>query len=362
MTGRAQRVPGRKHQPSLRLVERAPETRPGCAARRTHSVRASGHGGAEALAAVRRHGQHGALVRRSDGQAGLPGHRLGPGARRRPHDRSGAWLGMAAAGLAVLAGAAATVSFSAQYQMVHAARGVVAVAALEAAIPDTAALIFASLGIALALHGRRAVRSRLLNLASIGTSVVMNVLAAAPGWRDLAIWALPPVAYALASDTLISVVRATAIARHQVARQVAADEPTPLALIGGLLLWLIRLALAPASTLRGLRAWVLDECPVAPGRRSDPAVATAAAPGARAKPAQAIAARLAAQPRGTRAGTKTARFLALVSSEHGPLAAMPLANVSKICAQVAPRVGLNAGAARTALRAAILAAQEGRNR
>ena len=215
MTGRAQRIPGRKHQPSLRLVERAPETRPGCAARRTHSVPASGHGDAEALAAVRRHGQHGALARRSGGQAGLSGHRLGPGERRRPQDRSGAWLGTAAAGLAVLAGAAATVSFSAQYQMVHAARGVVVVAALEAAIPDTAALIFASLGIALALHGRRAVRSRLLNLASIGTSVVMNVLAAAPGWRDLAIWALPPVAYALASDTLISVVRATAIARHQ---------------------------------------------------------------------------------------------------------------------------------------------------
>ena len=279
MTGRAQRIPGRKHQPSLRLVERAPETRPGCAARRTHSVPASGHGDAEALAAVRRHGQHGALARRSGGQAGLSGHRLGPGERRRPQDRSGAWLGTAAAGLAVLAGAAATVSFSAQYQMVHAARGVVVVAALEAAIPDTAALIFASLGIALALHGRRAVRSRLLNLASIGTSVVMNVLAAAPGWRDLAIWALPPVAYALASDTLISVVRATAIARHQVARQVAADEPTPLALIGGLLLWLIRLAVAPASTLRGLRAWVLDECPVAPGRRSNPAAATAAAPG-----------------------------------------------------------------------------------
>jgi hypothetical protein len=31
----------------------------------------------------------------------------------------------------------------------------------------------------------------------------MNVLAAEPGWRNLAIWALPPVAYALASDTLI---------------------------------------------------------------------------------------------------------------------------------------------------------------
>ena len=42
------------------------------------------------------------------------------------------------------------------------------VAALEAAIPDAAALVFACLGIALALHGRRALRARALNLASVG--------------------------------------------------------------------------------------------------------------------------------------------------------------------------------------------------
>jgi hypothetical protein len=33
----------------------------------------------------------------------------------------------------------------------------------------------------------------------------MNAIAAAPGWRNLAIWAMPPIAYALASDTLIGV-------------------------------------------------------------------------------------------------------------------------------------------------------------
>ena len=40
------------------------------------------------------------------------------------------------------------------------------IAALEAAIPDAAALVFACLGIALALHGRRALRARALNLAA----------------------------------------------------------------------------------------------------------------------------------------------------------------------------------------------------
>ena len=194
-------------------------------------------------------------------QGPVAGKVSGPGWTSPGQDRSGLWLRNAAAGLCVLAAAAAAVSFTAQYRMVDATRHLPVVAALEAAIPDAAALVFACLGIALALHGRRALRARALNLASVGASVFMNAIAAAPGWRNLAIWALPPVAYALASDTLIGVVRV----RH---RQLADDTPTPLAILGGLARWLLRLALAPASTLAGFRAWVLAECPVAPGRRA----------------------------------------------------------------------------------------------
>ena len=191
-----------------------------------------------------------------------------PGSVPPSQDRSGLWLRNAAAGLCALAAAAAAVSFTAQYRMVDATRHLAAIAALEAAIPDAAALVFACLGVALALHGRRAIRARALNLAAVGTSVFMNTIAAAPGWRNLAIWAMPPVAYALASDTLIGVVRAWAIARHQhLDTELDGDSATPLAILGGLTLWLLRLALAPASTLSGFRAWVLTECPVAPGRR-----------------------------------------------------------------------------------------------
>ena len=115
--------------------------------------------------------------------------------------------------------------------MVDATRHLPAIAALEAAIPDAAALVFACLGIALALHGRRAIRPRALNLAAVGTSVFMNAIAAAPGWRNLAIWAMPPIAYALASDTLIGVVRAWALARHrELDVALAAEEATPLAM------------------------------------------------------------------------------------------------------------------------------------
>jgi hypothetical protein len=360
MTGPVQAAPGLSPLPPLRLVDRIETASPACATRRGHQARLTGPGPLPALAA-------------GDGPADASRARAGSGDedRFRPgsgpgeqgaRDRAGAWLGLAAAGLAVLAGAAATVSFSAQYQMVHAARGLPVVAALEAAIPDTAALIFASLGIAVALHGRRAVRARLLNLASVGASVVMNVLAAAPGWRDLAIWAMPPIAYALASDTLIGVVRATAVARHRALRQVTDDEPAPLAILGRLVLWLARLALAPGSTLRGLRAWVLDECPVAPGRRGSPPPSAGAVPSlAQAGHPQRLPV-LPAQSRQARSDTKTARFLALVTEHCGPLAAIPLTSVAEISAQLAPEVDLNTGAARTALRAAVLDAQDGSQR
>lgn len=80
---------------------------------------------------------------------------------------------------------------------------------------------------------------------------------------------MPPVAYALTSDTLIGVVRAWTIARHKETREaLGEDEATPLAVLGGLLLWVLRLAMAPRSTLRGFRAWVITECPAAPSRRA----------------------------------------------------------------------------------------------
>ena len=264
-------------------------------------------------------------------------------------DRSGLWLRNAVAGLGILAAAAAVVSFTAQYRMIVAARRLALVAGLEAAIPDAAAVVFASLGIALALHGRRALRARALNVASVAVSVFMNVIAAAPGWRSLAIWAMPPVAYALASDTLIGVVRAWVIARQRALNVRLADEQvTPLAVLGGLLLWLLRLALAPASTLAGFRRWVIDECPVAPGRRlpSRQAAATAPHPRGRAR-------------RRPRSATKTARFLALVTERYGPLAGVPVTDVSPICTALAPEVGLHPGAARTALRRAVLAELNG---
>jgi hypothetical protein len=185
--------------------------------------------------------------------------------------------------------------------------------------------------------------------------VALNALAAAPGWRALAVWVLPPVAYALASDTLIGVVRAWAIARQQqLGARLAGEEQTPLAIVGGLALWWLRLALAPVSTLAGFRGWVVTECPVAPGRRANtghPALQALAA----ARPAVSPGGR----GRRPQPGSKTQRFLALVTARHGPLAQIPPGEVSPICTALAPQVGLNTGAARTVLRRAVLAARDG---
>jgi hypothetical protein len=273
-----------------------------------------------------------------------------------PGDWARMWLASAMVALAVLAAAAAAVSWDAQYTLVLAIKGAAAIAALEAGIPDIGALIFAALGIALALHGRRAVRPRGLNLACIGISLAMNAVAAAPGWRDLAVWVMPAAVYALASDTLIGVVRAWAIARtNQAGQELADDDTTPMAIIGGLILWLLRLALAPPSTLTGFRRWALDTCPVAPGRTALPGRALRPHGGNTAPPAHRTTGSISAN--GRKPG-KQDRMLALAAQRHD-LAALPLKQVSGIANQIGAEVSLSPGTARRVLLAHVRTLQNG---
>jgi hypothetical protein len=268
------------------------------------------------------------------------------------HDRARAWLRAATGALAALAAAAATVSWDAQYVLVRGVKHAPPIAALEAGIPDIGALIFAALGIALALHGRRAIRPRALNVTCIAISLAMNALASAPGWRDLAIWIMPSAVYALASDTLIGVIRAWAIARMQHGGQALADdEPTPIALIGGFLLWLLRLALAPPSTITGFRRWAVEECPVAPGRKA-PRQPTAAH-----RPALPPANRGPGSKNGYKP-TKQARMLALAAQRHD-LTRLPLKQVSGIANAIGTEVDLSPGTARRVLLAHVRALQNG---
>jgi hypothetical protein len=276
-------------------------------------------------------------------------------AGRQASDRAHAWLRSAMTALAILAVAAAAVSWDAQYVLVRTVKHTQVIAALEAGIPDIGALIFAALGIALALHGKRAIRPRTLNIACVGISLAMNALASAPGWRDLAIWVMPSALYALASDTLIGVVRAWAIARTQHTGEVLADdEATPMAIIGGLVLWLLRLALAPLSTISGFRRWALEECPIAPGRKAAPPAP--ARPGGNPPPGPPRRRRIAGRYNG-RPG-KQDRLLALAGQRHD-LSRLPLKQVSGIANTISAEVDLSPGTARRVLLAHVRTLQNG---
>ena len=119
------------------------------------------------------------------------------------------------------------------------------------------------------------------------------------------------------------------------------------------MLWLLRLALAPMSTLAGFRAWVVEECPVAPGRRAP------------APPPNRLGASTEGDHRGGALRKDRGRGRRPPGSSPWPLNSMarspaiPVDQVGRISAELAPQVGLNTGAARAALRKAVLAAQDG---
>jgi len=231
-------------------------------------------------------------------------------------DRAARWLRAATFALGLLAAAAAAVSFQAQYQMIYRFKHSVAIAALQAGIPDAGAVVFACLGIALALRGKQAVRPRVLNVACVGISIAMNALASSTGMTALAVWVMAPVLYTLASDTLISVIRSIE----------AGDEITSLAVVGRVVLWSLRFAVAPRSTASGARRMVLAATPL-PGLPSR---------------AQA-AAELTDTPQLEPPPTGKARLLALYRDhpQYGDTV-----NVSQVAAELAPQAGLTAGSAR----------------
>ncbi len=304
---------------------------------------------------------------------------ISPG-RHDTSDRAQAWLRNAMIALAVLAVAAATVSWDAQYVLVLSAKHDAVIAALEAGVPDVGAVIFAALGIALALHGKRAIRARTLNVACVGISLTMNALASSPGWRDLAIWIMPSAVYALASDTLIGVVRAWVIARaHHIGQALDDEEATPIAIIGGFVLWLLRLVLAPPSTISGFRGWALQECPVAPGRKA-PRAALPGPPGDPRDSPRPAARRAGEAERATlqvpsghphrsptrpaqRGGKpgKQARMIELAGQRHD-LRVLPLTQVSRIANTIGAEVNLSPSTARRVLLAHVRALQNGHGR
>ena len=279
----------------------------------------------------------------------------------RAEDRAGTWLRLAGVAVGLVAVAAAAVSYEAQWRLVY--RTSTRSASPTFRRPSLILVRWCSRALVSRWRcmARRAIRARLLNLLCVGISLAMNAFAAAPGWRDLAIWVMPSVVYALASDTLIGVIRAYVIARQKQLREVLADDGITLVhVVGAVLLWLLRLALAPPSTLKGFHVWV-KSLPTAPPVRQ---AAEDERPKAAVDRPEEVKGpererRAIANQRGPRGGTKQKQFLTLVIARYGPLTEFDIKAVSRAAAELAPEAELHPGTARKILRAQVIAAQNG---
>jgi hypothetical protein len=258
------------------------------------------------------------------------------GSSRKP----GSVLIAVATGLLFLLGVGLfAVSLDAQYRYVFHAKHQSAASWVEALALDVGMAIFSLLALGLARAGKPARVERALITACAAASGVMNFAAANDASpKSVLAFVMPPVFLAVVADRVVSVVR----------RHVLGDnEQSPWLAATPLVLYTMRLVMAPPSTALGLRRWVLLKTPLPSAKHSAvPAPQRAAISGRRG-------------PGELRTESKTARFLALVADRHGPLADFPLERVSATSTELAPDIGLDVGAARTALRRAVLAAQDG---
>ncbi len=265
------------------------------------------------------------------------------GPRGSSHRPGGVLVAVATGMLFVLGVGLFAVSLDAQYRYVFHAKHQSAASWVEALALDVGMAIFSLLALGLARAGKPARVERVMITVCAGASGVMNFAAANDASpKSVLAYVMPPVFLAVVADRVVSVVR-----RHVLGEQ----EQSPWHGAMPLVMYLLRLILAPPSTAAGLRRWLLVKTPL-------PAPTASAAPAVEAAPRKAIVS--PDRPAGLRAESKTARFLTLVDEQYGPLARFPLERVSRTCAELAPQVGLDAGAARTALRRAVLAARDGR--
>jgi hypothetical protein len=278
----------------------------------------------------------------------------GRGSGRRP----GSGLIAVATGLLFLLGLGLfAVSIAAQYRYVLGERHQIAPSVIEALALDLAMTIFSLLALGLARAGKPSRAERVLIQACAAASGLMNFAAANDASpKSVLAYVMPPVLLAVVADRVISVAR-----RHV----LGDDERSPwqpfgraavlmLRGLGRAGLYGVRLAAAPPGTVRGLRRALLGATPLPGVTRAGAGMPSLPAGG---RKAIGSAARRRAGPR---AGSKTARFLALVTDRYGPLADFPVENVSRACTELAPEAGLNTGAARAALRKVVLAARDGR--
>jgi hypothetical protein len=285
--------------------------------------------------------------------------RRDPGERRLGEARPGSRL--IASGTVLLFAAMAGllgVSYAAQYSYILGQRHQHVASLIEAGALDVLLIIFSLLALGLARAGLPAKTERALVLVFACGSALMNYAAAdIASPRSVAAYVMPPVALAIVVDRCVAVTR-----RHVLGMR---DGRSPWAVVGAAAgrvlrfaglsgLYVFRFLADRKGTCAGIRAAILNATPLpqlkAPqdGRQDEDE-----------KPNRERRERKPPDRRHERAGrggTKTTRFLRLVTERHGDLAAIPLDQVARIATALAPEADLHPASARTALLGAVRAA------
>lgn len=187
------------------------------------------------------------------------------GCAREPRKAGSVLIALATWLLGVVGAGALFVSFAGQLRYVLAERGQLTSSLVESGLLDTAMLVLTLLAIGLARAGKPAKVTRLLIVAFAASSAAMNLGPANLGSpRSVAVWVAPPVILAVVVDQVVVTIR-----RHY----LNIDEPSVWAVAGHalvatvkafavVLLYTLRLVLAPRSTTTGLRYWVLALAPL----------------------------------------------------------------------------------------------------
>jgi hypothetical protein len=184
-------------------------------------------------------------------------------------------------GLAVLALATFYVSFRAQFTFMYAVKHQDLPALIEALIADVAMVVCSLLALGMACAGQPAKVARLLVVVFAGLSAGMNYLAAdVSSVRSVAVYVMPPVVFAVCTDQTVAVIRrhGLGIAEDSAWAVLGRLVLAAVRLAGVILLYALRLILAPAETATGLRRLVLNAAPLPGPVQDHPAPETAPVP------------------------------------------------------------------------------------
>lgn len=196
-------------------------------------------------------------VRRVAEEAKRPGRRL---------------IFAATIGLGVLDAGLFAVSLWAQYTYIFNVKGQSWAAIIEASALDAGMVIFSLLALGLSLAGQTSRIERALIVLCAGGSAGMNFAAAnAASIRSIAAYVMPAIFLAIVTDRVIAVVRrhVLGLEAEQSAWGTIGRTVLAVPLLGArIVLYVLRLVLAPWSTVKGMRRWVLESTPLPSGPAS----------------------------------------------------------------------------------------------